>query len=246
MKLFGLVGYPLAHSFSAAWFAKKFADTGQSDCEYRLIEVPDVSQLTTALAIENLHGFNVTIPYKQAIIPLLRSISDDARAIGAVNCVRVDSDGGWIGVNTDAPAFSRTLRPFLTQQHQRALVLGNGGASAAVCFVLRQLGIEVVVIGRQEKAGIRRYDELTPEAIAHFKLIVNTTPVGQFPNAGELPAIPTATIGPDHLVYDLVYNPAPTRLLEVAAARGATTLNGLEMLHLQAELSWKTWFEAPL
>ncbi len=245
-KVFGLVGFPLGHSFSARWFAQKFSAVGYEGYEYRLFEIPSADRIRPTLEnISDLGGFNVTIPHKQAVIAALDVLSDEARDIGAVNCVSISAQGLWTGHNTDAPAFRKTLLPFLTHGHDRAVVLGNGGAAAAVRYVLRSLGIAVTTVTRQPSPETVTYNQVSPEWLRRCKLVVNTTPVGQFPNTGDAPDIPLGAIGPEHLVYDLVYNPAQTPLLAAAAAQGATVLNGLEMLYLQAELGWQRWSAPP-
>lgn len=243
MKLYGLIGFPLGHSFSAKFFTEKFAAEG-IDAEYRNFELPDVGMLMELTAeYPELEGFNVTIPYKKQILPYLTELSPQARAIGAVNTVKVchDPDGNvtaLIGHNTDAPAFARTVAPLLPVEALSALVLGTGGASCAVCNALEALGVGYTRVSRS--AGLT-YKALTPEIIDGNMLIVNTTPLGMSPDTDSCPNVDYSALTPRHVCYDLVYNPAETLFLRKAAARGATTKNGLEMLHLQALLAWQFW-----
>ncbi len=246
MDLYGLIGFPLGHSFSAQFFNSKFSREG-IDASYRNFELEDIGQLMELLAeIPELRGLNVTIPYKELIIPYLTWVSPEAAAIGAVNTVRIvhDSEGNVTalqGFNTDAPAFARTLAPLLPLEAISALVLGTGGASKAVCSALGALGISYTQVSRTPSEGQLGYEELTPEVMAANRLIVNTTPLGMSPNPGACPPIPYDLLTPEHICYDLVYNPETTLFMANAAARGAKVKNGLDMLHLQALLAWKLW-----
>lgn len=246
MDLYGLLGFPLGHSFSASFFNEKFRREG-IDAEYRNFELADIGELTELLAeLPELRGLNVTIPYKQQIIPYLTGLSDQARQIGAVNTVRLvhDADGTLTaleGFNTDAPAFARTLAPLLPLKAVSALVLGTGGAARAVNAALDWLGVSHTAVSRTSGPDRLTYGELTPEIMAENLLIVNTTPLGMFPNVDACPPIPYELLTPDHICYDLVYNPEETLFLKKAAARGAATRNGLAMLHLQALLAWQIW-----
>lgn len=246
MKLYGLIGRPLGHSFSAKFFSEKFAAEG-IDAEYRNFELPEIDNLMELLAeLPELEGFNVTIPYKQLILPYLTEFSPQAREIGAVNTVRVnhDSDGNvtsLTGHNTDAPAFARTLAPLLPGRALSALVLGTGGASRAVCTSLNALGISYQLISRTPAPDRLTYSDLTPQLIAENLLIVNTTPLGMSPRTDACPDIPYDSLTESHVCYDLIYNPAETLFLSRAAEHGATTRNGMAMLHLQALLAWQIW-----
>ncbi len=243
MNIYGLIGFPLGHSFSAKFFTEKFAAEG-IDAVYRNFELPDISDFIELLAeYPDIRGINVTIPYKQQIIPYLTSVSPQAQAIGAVNTVKVmhDHDGNvkeLCGYNTDAPAFARTLAPLLPLETISALVLGSGGASHAVCNALDSIGVRYRVVSR---SGNFTYADLTDKIVAYNRLIVNTTPLGMSPNIGSCPDIPYSALTPSHVCYDLVYNPAETLFLKKAAAQGAKTKNGLDMLHLQALLAWQIW-----
>lgn len=248
MDTYGLIGYPLGHSFSARFFAEKFEREG-IDAEYRNFEIPSAEELPAIVATHPvLRGLNVTIPHKQAILPLLHALSDEARAIGAVNVIRIRREDGrvWLeGHNSDVTGFSRSLAPLLKPHHRRALVLGTGGASRAVVYGLRKLGITPVYVSRTHRPDLPpdalTYDELTPEVMEAHTVVVNCSPVGMFPHVDEAPAIPYGLLTPRHLLYDLVYNPLETTFLRLGAERGATVKNGLEMLHLQALAAWDIW-----
>ncbi|MCM1310525.1 MAG: shikimate dehydrogenase [Bacteroides sp.] len=243
MNIYGLIGFPLGHSFSAKFFSEKFAAEG-IDAEYRNFEIPEIGDLMELLAeYPDIKGFNVTIPYKQQIIPYLTELSPAAKAIGAVNTVNVihDSEGNvtaLIGHNTDSPAFARTLAPMLPLEPVSALILGTGGASHAVAAALDTLGIDHTTVSRTK--GLT-YADLTAEIVTHNRLIVNTTPLGMSPRTDACPDIPYEALTDRHICYDLIYNPTETLFLKKGAAQGASTKNGLDMLHLQALLAWQIW-----
>lgn len=247
---YGLVGYPLGHSFSRAFFTEKFAREG-IDAEYLNFELPDAGELRQLLAAHpDLRGLNVTIPHKQAVMPLLDGLSDDARAIGAVNVIKVlppdNGSGGrprLVGCNSDVIGFTNSLRPLLQPHHSHALVLGTGGASKAVVHALGSLGIEWRYVSRHAAPGQLTYADITPALLADYMLIVNCTPLGMSPNVDACPDIPYEHLTSRHLLYDLVYNPEETLFLRRGRERGAATKNGLEMLHLQAVASWQMWHE---
>ena len=245
MEAYGLVGHPLGHSFSAGYFAEKFAREG-IDATYTNFDFADISQLTSLIAEnENLRGVNVTIPYKQAVIPLLDELNAEAREIGAVNVVRIarNADGTirTKGYNSDVIGFVESLRPLLQSHHRRALVLGTGGASKAIVYGLKQLGIAPTYVSRTKSSDALTYEELTPEVLSNHHVIVNCSPVGMYPRVDEAPDMPYHLLTPKHLCYDLVYNPLETTFMKLASAQGAVVKNGLEMLHLQAEAAWKMW-----
>lgn len=246
MKLYGLIGFPLGHSFSAAFFADKFGREG-IDALYRNFELSDIGQFMELLSeVPDIEGLNVTIPYKQQIIPYLTALSPQAKAIGAVNVVKIlkDAEGNVVGLeghNTDCPAFARTLAPLLPLDSVTALVLGSGGASKAVCVALESLGVKFTVVSRSPKNGQLSYNDLSEEVISENKVIINTTPLGMFPEVDKCPTIPYDAITVNHICYDLVYNPVETLFLKKASDRGARICNGLDMLHLQALLSWQIW-----
>lgn len=245
MEAYGLVGHPLGHSFSAGYFAEKFAREG-IDATYTNFDFADISQLTSLIAEnENLRGVNVTIPYKQAVIPLLDELNAEACEIGAVNVVRIarNADGTirTKGYNSDVIGFVESLRPLLQSHHRRALVLGTGGASKAIVYGLKQLGIAPTYVSRTKRPDVLTYEELTPEVLSNHHVIVNCSPVGMYPHVDEAPDMPYYLLTPKHLCYDLVYNPLETTFMKLASAQGAVVKNGLEMLHLQAEAAWKMW-----
>lgn len=247
MRRYGLIGFPLGHSRSAAYFAEKFARERIADSAYDLFEIDSIGRLPELLErVPELCGFNVTIPYKQQILPYLDGLSEEAQRIGAVNCVLRRSDGRLIGYNTDAAGLTASLERFLAGTlPERALVLGTGGAAQAVRFVLDRLGIGCTEVSRTPRGEGRTrccgYDELTPEIMASHRLIVNASPVGMYPHSDQAPAIPYASLTAEHLLFDLIYNPGRTRFLELGAQQGARTCNGEEMFVRQAERSWEIW-----
>ena len=246
MDIYGLIGYPLGHSFSRNYFNQRFQDE-HTKAEYLNFEIPTIKDFPAILAqYPDLRGLNVTIPYKEAVIPYLDALSDDARAIGAVNVIRVNDNGGkpfLTGYNSDVIGFSDSLEPLLEKQHTKALVLGTGGASKAVVYGLKKLGIEPQQVSRSEHTGMIRYADITLEMMEQYYLIVNCTPVGMYPHVDACPDIPYGAITKKHLLYDLIYNPDQTLFLKKGAEMGAKTKNGLEMLLLQAFASWRFWHE---
>ncbi len=246
MRQFGLIGRKLGHSFSAKYFAEKFEREGlSSDCSYLLYELPEIECVEEFIAsTPSLVGFNVTIPYKQQIIPYLDDLSDEARNIGAVNCVKILSDGRRVGYNTDVVGVRSSLERLLGDVAvESALILGTGGASQAVRYVLAERGIGYKIVSRDKERGDVTYDELTSEIVAASKLIVNCSPVGMYPAVEQAPAIDYGALSDGHFLFDLVYNPEITRFMEFGAAQGAHTLSGLDMLYAQAEAAWKIWNE---
>lgn len=246
MTTYGLVGYPIGHSFSEKFFAEKFAREN-IDAKYLMLEMPSINDLMGTLdKLPHQKGFNVTIPYKQQVMPLLDAIDPEAAEVGAVNVVKVgkDADGKrtLTGYNSDIYGFWESIKPFIKPEvHKKALILGTGGASKAVLYMLRKNGIETLFVSRSKREGMISYEELTPEIMNDYKVIVNCSPVGMHPHVDECPAIPYECITPDHLAFDLVYNPDVTLFLKKAAEHGAATKNGLEMLHLQAIRAWEIW-----
>lgn len=237
---YGIIGYPLGHSFSPAYFADKFQQEDIS-AEYNAYPLPDINAFPQLLQDNPLlRGLNVTIPHKQAVIPYLNELDDIARSIGAVNCISI-RDGITRGYNTDATGFELSLRPLLSNAHTHALILGTGGASLAVAYVLDKLGISFSYVSRIAEQGHYTYDVLTSDIIQKHKLIINTTPLGMHPDVAARPALPYQAIGASHLLYDLIYNPAATAFLAAGKGQGAAIKNGLEMLQLQAEASWHIW-----
>lgn len=241
MTRYGLIGKPLSHSFSQHYFTDKFKREGLEDHRYDLFELDEVAQLPEVLAdAPDLRGLNVTVPFKQSVIPFLHDVDALAAAVGAVNTIRI-VDGRLTGHNTDVEGFRRTLLPMLAGSKPRALVLGSGGASRAVAFVLKEQGIKFRVVSRDRARGDMTYDLLEPIVVDVCKLIINTTPLGMHPVVESMPAIPYDALSGKHILIDLVYNPAQTAFLREGSLRGATTANGLHMLHAQAEASWSLW-----
>ena len=242
-EVYGLVGYPLGHSFSRDFFNRKFAAEG-IDAEYVNFEIETIDLLDTVIATPGLRGFNVTIPYKQAVMPWLNRLDAVAEAVGAVNVVRVEDDGTLTGSNSDVFGFVESLRPMLSDgTHRRALVLGTGGASRAVVAGLRMLDIEPTLVSRRKNGDTLCYEDVTDAVVANHTVIVNATPLGVSPNVDTLPDIPYRAMTAGHVAFDLVYNPADTEFMRHAAASGAKVKNGLEMLHLQAQRAWQVWHQ---
>lgn len=245
-RQFGLIGYPLGHSFSKGFFTEKFLREG-IDAEYLNFEIPDIATLPDILtAHPRLEGFNVTIPHKQSVMALLTETDSAAMRIGAVNVVKVQRDEhgaicGLKGFNTDIIGFVESLRHLLRPHHRKALVLGTGGASKAIVEGLRQLDIEPVCVSRTPSPGRLTYADLSPETVGSHHVIVNTTPLGMYPRIDSCPPVPYDGVGPAHLCFDAVYNPDPTLFMRRCAERGATTVSGLRMLHLQALAAWHLW-----
>lgn len=242
--IYGLIGYPLTHSFSQNYFNQKF-ESEHINARYLNFELPDIGDLMEAIAeYPNLQGFNVTIPYKEQVIDYLDEIDPVAEKIGAVNVVKITRRKGVIsmkGYNSDYAGFCDSIRPLLKPEHKKALVLGTGGASKAVCQGLLDLGVEPTLVSRTKREGVLTYGELTPEVMAEHTVVVNTTPLGMYPRVDACPDIPYELLTPEHLCYDLLYNPDVTLFMKRAAEYGATTKNGLEMLLLQAFASWTIW-----
>lgn len=239
MRKFGLIGKHLGHSFSKNFF-KHYFEEYQIDATYENFEMEDISQVSNLLD-QGVEGFNVTIPFKESILPILDQVSDEAAEIGAVNCVKIEN-GRLIGYNTDAFGFQQMIKPFLTNKHERAVVFGTGGASKAVAYVLMQIGIDVIYVSRNpEGAKQFRYEDVNEYMLNACKLLVNTTPVGMYPNVEESLPIPYEWLTEDHLVVDLIYNPEKTEFLRKSEAEGATILNGETMLKQQALKSWDIW-----
>ena len=244
MDTYGLIGYPLGHSFSREYFTEFFAKQ-TIDAEYKNFELPSIEQLPKLLeSEESLCGFNVTIPYKQQVIAYLDELDEAVRAIGAVNVVKITHKDGkqhLKGYNSDYIGFTDSIRPLLRPHHTHSLILGTGGASKAVDYALRQLGIQTLFVSRTEKEGIISYGRLTPELLATYTVIVNTTPLGMYPKTDECPPLDFTSIGSRHLIYDVIYNPEKTLLLQHGEKRGATICNGMKMLIGQAKAAWGIW-----
>ena len=236
MKHFALIGFPLGHSLSASYFADKFSREG-IDAEYSPLPIERAEEVLPHCA--KLSGFNVTIPHKQAIMPYLAAISDEAQAIGAVNCVKVTAEG-LIGYNTDVIGIRKSLEG-VTLKGAKALVLGTGGASKAVQYVLREGGAEVAVVSRSKGAADLTYEDITEELLRSCDIVVNTTPLGMFPKVENAPELPYSALSEKHTLFDCVYNPQFTRFLQLGAEQGARTIDGMTMFIAQAEASWEIW-----
>ncbi|ASS49523.1 MAG: shikimate dehydrogenase [Candidatus Fluviicola riflensis] len=240
MRKFGLIGKQLGHSFSKVFFTEKFQQESIS-AVYENIEIPEIAEVRPVLASGSFAGLNVTIPYKEDVIPYLDELSDEAKAIGAVNVIAF-RNGKTIGYNTDAFGFHQSIKPFLTNKHERALILGTGGASKAVAYVFESIGLDVIYASRNP-AGPKQfgYSDINQHMLNACKVIVNCTPVGTFPNVNESVPFPFEYLTEEHLVIDLIYNPAQTHFLAQSAEAGATILNGLSMLKEQANKAWEIW-----
>ncbi|HYG52346.1 MAG TPA: shikimate dehydrogenase [Flavobacteriales bacterium] len=246
---FGLVGQSLSHSFSRDFFTQKFAAMGLTDHVYELFELKTIDAFPTLVKQEpQLVGLNVTIPYKIAVMAYLNSVSHEARAAGAVNTIKINRKGTAVnltGYHTDVYGFEMSIKPFLESRHQRALVLGTGGASKAVQYVLKKLGIDFIVISRnpdnRNQHNQLAYGDINEHMVKHHLFVVNTTPVGMAPDTGASVDFPYNYITPGHFLVDLIYNPAETVFLQKARQKGARILNGTTMLHLQAEKAWEIW-----
>jgi shikimate dehydrogenase len=241
MKWYGLVGKPLTHSFSKKYFTHFFAANGITGCRYENFELPSIESLPQLLKDHpDLCGLNVTIPYKEQVIAYIDFVSEDAAAIGACNCIRI-RNGRLEGFNTDVTGFTDALQDGLQPHHRQALVFGTGGASKAICHALHLLGIAYRQVSRTAGSDRITYDALTNEMIAAHPLLINTSPVGTYPDVDAQLPIPYEGISAKHLLFDVVYNPPRTRFLQEGAARGATVINGERMLLRQAEESWEIW-----
>ena len=247
MTTYGLIGYPLGHSFSRKFFTEKF-EQEDIDAQYLNFEIPSIEEFPTIIASHpELRGLNVTIPYKQQVMQYLDEISPEAKAIGAVNVVRcqrstVNGQPKLTGYNSDVIGFVESIKPLLKPHHEKALILGTGGASKAIHYGLEEkLGMETLFVSRTSRENMITYNDITKDLLQDYTVIVNCSPVGMFPKVDECPALPYEAMNENHLLYDLVYNPLETLFMKKGAAQGATVKNGLEMLHLQAIASWEFW-----
>ena len=260
MKKFGLIGYPLGHSFSEKHFTEKFIEEKLADCVYQLFPVQNLRDLPKLLENEkDLCGLNVTIPHKIGVMFYLDEIDEVAKEIDAVNCIKVTHHHSiqslfsgelckfnpykpkLIGYNTDAYGFEMSLKPLLKSHHKKALILGNGGAARAVKYVLEKLKIDYKFVSRRPVKGMYNYKDLNKKTMQDYQIIINTTPLGTFPDINECPDIPYQYIGEKHLLYDLIYNPEESLFLSKGKENGARIKNGAEMLQLQADKSWEIW-----
>ena len=243
MRKFGLIGYPLGHSFSKKYFTEKFVCEGIQGCQFELYPIESISEFPQLLDRESsLEGLSVTIPYKEQVIPFLDALDPACAQIGAVNCIRI-RDGIKTGFNTDYLGFKQSLQSWLGTEIPNALVLGTGGASKAVQQALQDLEVSYRIVSRTQREGQLTYSELKeqPEWLASYPLIINTSPLGTYPQVEDMPNIPLEQLHAAHLVYDLVYNPPITRLMQECISRGGTAKNGQDMLELQAEAAWSIW-----
>jgi shikimate dehydrogenase len=243
MKIYGLIGFSLRHSFSQRYFSEKFERNNLIDSEYRNFELKDFkTELPLLKNNPDITGLNVTIPYKTDVIPFLDELTDECKEINACNCIRI-KNGKWIGYNTDVIGFEKTFAPYLKPYHRKALILGTGGSSNAVAFVLKKLNIDFLKVSRKKNNdnGIITYNDISDEVLNKFKIVINTTPVGMFPKMDEYPPLPYDAISAEHYFFDLIYNPAKTLFLSLAEKHGAFIENGDKMLTIQAEESWDIW-----
>ncbi len=244
MRKFALIGEHLPHSFSGRYFAEKFEREGITDCNYSLCELEKIEDVRCLLDDKEVVGFNVTIPYKLQIMDYLDRLSPEAERIGAVNCVAISQSGERVGYNTDIMGLRDSMLEFLGGDiPTHALILGTGGAAQAVQYLMMELGIEYLIVSRDVTKGNITYDDITPEMIGEYRLIINATPLGTFPNVDSFPKLPYAFLTPNHYLYDLVYNPPLTQFLSFGQDRGAKICNGQAMLIGQAEAAWRIWNE---
>ena len=243
MKLFGLIGFPLGHSFSKKYFDQKFKEENISDADFELFAIKNIHEFPNLLKENlNLKGLAVTIPYKQSVLPFINYVTVAAKEIGAVNCIKF-IDGNSTGHNTDVIGFEKSLLPLLQPHHSKALVLGTGGSSKAVQYVLNQIGIPFLLVSR-DKGNLPYcidYAELSEDIMKEHTIIINCTPIGMSPNENEMPSIPYDLLSQKHLLYDLIYSPEKTLFLQEGERKGCAIKNGFEMLVIQAEENWKIW-----
>ncbi len=241
MVRFGLIGKDISYSFSRGYFSKKFSNLGLNSYSYENFDLSKIDQFKDVMAHNNnIKGFNVTIPYKEQIMSFLSEIDPEAQEIGAVNTIKIENNK-TIGFNTDVYGFQKSLEPHLEKHHTKALILGTGGASKAVAFVLKKLGIQYKFVSRNPTQDQLNYTDLNKEVLSQYTVIINCTPLGTFPNINDKPAIPYNFITPKHLLYDLIYNPEKTAFLLTGEGMGSKISNGSDMLELQAEKSWEIW-----
>lgn len=243
MNNYGLIGNSLAHSFSKFFFENKFKELKLENHFFHNFELESIINFKSSISkITNLKGLNVTSPFKEEILSFLDEITEEANEIGAVNCIKI-RDNRLIGYNTDAIGFSQSIKPFLNSTHERALILGTGGASKAVAYALKKIGIEIHFVTSTLKKSENTffYSEINERVMKAFKLIINTTPLGMYPNVNQRPILPYQLVNSSHFFYDLIYNPERTMFLESAIKKQGNTMNGFNMLQLQAEKSWEIW-----
>tara|TARA_B110000046_G_scaffold57595_2_gene64409 strand:+ start:88082 stop:88816 length:735 start_codon:yes stop_codon:yes gene_type:complete len=242
MKNYGLLGKQLSHSFSEKYFNEKFLREEIKEITYYNFEIDSIAGFKPLIEANKLSGLNITIPYKEKILPYLDSIDPVAKEVGAVNTIHFGDNDKLTGYNTDILGFQNSIKPFLNPNHSRALIFGTGGASKAIAYVLKSIGIPYYHVSRTPSSEKEiSYNDLDETSIESFRFLINCTPLGTYPNTDEIIPIETKGIGKRHLVYDLVYNPKESRLLNIAKSQGAIAVNGLSMLKIQAEESWKIW-----
>jgi shikimate dehydrogenase len=245
MRKFGLIGYPLGHSFSRKYFTEKFRNEGISDSVYDNYPITDISQLKELVSGDpELCGLNVTIPYKSEVLRFLDFIDKEASEIGAVNVIKISRRGGRVflsGFNSDVTGITDSLNPYFKNNLNHAMVLGTGGSSRSVCFVLKKMGARITMVSRESRADVISYCDITPELIADIQLIVNSTPLGMYPAIEGKPDLDYSLLGKKHTLFDLVYNPELTAFLDSGLKQGCTIVTGLKMLHSQAERAWEIW-----
>jgi shikimate dehydrogenase len=245
MRTFGIIGFPLSHSFSQRYFTQKFEDEGIVDAVFKNYAIKDIDELENVLEAEStLQGLAVTIPYKRAVMPFLNTATEAVQQTGACNCIRI-KDKRLIGYNTDVIGFEESFKTQLQPHHTKALVLGSGGAAAAVEYVLRKLQIEYLIVSRRAlpEKNIIDYKVINTALLSQYNIIINCTPLGTYPNMEEAPELPYQLLTPQHYLFDLVYNPPLTKFLALGQAQGATIQNGYDMLTIQAEHNWRIWNE---
>ena len=239
-RKFGLIGKDISYSFSRHYFTKKFKELNLVNHEYDNFDFQNINEFSE-INLKEVAGFNVTIPYKEKIIAFLDKIDTVAEEIGAVNTIKITSDHKLIGFNTDYYGFQESIKPWIQSHHKKALVLGTGGASKAILYVLKKLNIEYTVVSRTPRAGQISYDQITKEVMRDYTVIVNSTPLGTFPDVDKCPTIPYEYLTDKHLLFDLIYNPDKTTFLAKGEQKGAKIVNGSKMLELQAEKAWEIW-----
>lgn len=243
MNKLGLLGRNISYSFSKAYFKEKFENENITDTTYENFDIETINLLPEVLKnTPNLKGLNVTIPYKEVVIPYLDKVNKKAKEIGAVNTIKITKKGKLVGYNTDCYGFKKTLKPFLKSYHKSALILGTGGASKAVAFTFKELGISYHYVSRNQSENVSfTYNSLKEDTIKQHQIIINCSPLGTFPNIEDCPNIPYNAISENHILFDLIYNPEQTKFLRLGKERNAITINGLNMLKLQAEKAWSIW-----
>jgi len=243
MNKLGLLGKDISYSFSRTYFKEKFKNENINNTSYENFDIENIDLFPSIIEnTKGLKGLNVTIPYKEQVIPFLDKINKKAKAIGAVNTIRVTKKGKLVGYNTDCYGFKKTLKPFIKSYHKKALILGTGGASKAIAYTLNEMGIAYQYVSRKLSDGIGfSYDTLTEDDIIDNQIIINSTPLGTFPNIEDCPNIPYHALHEKHILFDLIYNPEETKFLRLGSKNQATTINGLRMLEFQAEKSWAIW-----